>query len=341
MRLDPSKKYIHQFNSENEYNEYAFSSAYTEPFVATCVPMEEAHDDKLVKYNKTEKEKLLEMPLTFEILSNGNISWKAQNTAYTCTIEYKKNDGEWTSITSATGSSAPSISVVAGDILQFRGDNATYSSNSSSYNTFSDTTCQFNVKGNIMSLINSTDFATITTLQSAYTFMSLFRNCMGLTSAGNLVLLATTLTYSCYSYMFYGCTSLTEAPELPATTLAEYCYIYMFYGCTSLTTAPELPATTLANGCYNGMFYDCTSLTTAPDLPATTLAVGCYYHMFSNCTSLRYIKCLATSIPSGEGCTLLWTYNVASTGTFIKASSMNDWTTGNSGIPSGWTVYDE
>lgn len=52
MRLDPSKKYIHQFNDLNEYNEYAFSSAYTEPFVATCVPMEEAHDDKLVKYNK-------------------------------------------------------------------------------------------------------------------------------------------------------------------------------------------------------------------------------------------------------------------------------------------------
>ena len=27
----------------------------------------------------------------------------------------------------------------------------------------------------------------------------------------------------CYSYMFYGCTSLTTAPSLPATTLADYC----------------------------------------------------------------------------------------------------------------------
>ena len=34
----------------------------------------------------------------------------------------------------------------------------------------------------------------------------------------------------------------------------------MFYGCTSLTTAPELPATTLADSCYGYMFYDCTSL---------------------------------------------------------------------------------
>ena len=34
----------------------------------------------------------------------------------------------------------------------------------------------------------------------------------------------------------------------------------MFYGCTSLTTAPALPATTLAESCYECMFADCTSL---------------------------------------------------------------------------------
>ena len=31
----------------------------------------------------------------------------------------------------------------------------------------------------------------------------------------------------------------------------------MFYNCTSLTTAPELPATTLDNDCYNDMFSGC------------------------------------------------------------------------------------
>ena len=34
----------------------------------------------------------------------------------------------------------------------------------------------------------------------------------------------------------------------------------MFWNCTSLTTAPELPATTLASECYSGMFNGCTSL---------------------------------------------------------------------------------
>jgi hypothetical protein len=35
--------------------------------------------------------------------------------------------------------------------------------------------------------------------------------------------------------MFSGCTSLTEAPELPSTVMKERCYEKMFYGCTSLT----------------------------------------------------------------------------------------------------------
>lgn len=85
-----------------------------------------------------------------------------------------------------------------------------------------------------------------------------------------------TLTNYCYYYMFYNCTSLTTAPELPATTLAESCYSRMFSSCSSLTTAPELPATTLAISCYANMFYGCTSLTSAPSLPATTLANSCY-----------------------------------------------------------------
>jgi hypothetical protein len=42
--------------------------------------------------------------------------------------------------------------------------------------------------------------------------------------------------------------------------LADSCYDSMFYGCRSLTTAPELPATTLIDSCYNAMFYNCTNL---------------------------------------------------------------------------------
>ena len=225
-------------------------------------------------------------PLTFNILSAGTINWRTFNSSVSKTIEYKLNNGNWTSITSNTGESAPTITVNAGDKIQFRGNNATYG-NAYSSSMFYGSTAEFEIEGNIMSLINSTDFAALTTLQSDYTFSRLFNNCTGLTSAENLILPATTLAYYCYYGMFDGCTSLTTAPALPATTLANNCYSYMFWDCTSLTTAPELPATTLAEGCYENMFQGCTSLTTAPkELPATTLEGNCYSGMFCGCTSL-------------------------------------------------------
>jgi hypothetical protein len=65
--------------------------------------------------------------------------------------------------------------------------------------------------------------------------------------------------------MFSDCTSLTSAPELPATTLTESCYSYMFMFCSSLTKAPELPATKLAENCYCRMFMFCKSPFTFTD----------------------------------------------------------------------------
>ena len=61
--------------------------------------------------------------------------------------------------------------------------------------------------------------------------------------------------------------------------------------------------------------------------------------MFYGCTSLNYIKCLATDI-SATDCTNNWVSGVSSTGTFVKASSMKFWPTGNSGIPTGWAKQD-
>ena len=229
----------------------------------------------------------IQKPLTFNIISGGTINWTATSSSNTITIEYKLNGGKWASITSNTGASAPTITVNTGDKIQFRGSNTSYGAYASSYSTFGSSTASFEVEGNIMSLINSTNFATLTALQSNYTFNGLFNNCKGLTSAENLVLPATTLADSCYYNMFYGCSSLTTAPkELPADTLTTSCYAQMFWNCTSLTKVPKLSATKLATYCYSSMFAGCKSLITVPELPATTLATNCYYNMFKNCTSL-------------------------------------------------------
>ena len=312
--------------------------------------------------NEEEAPSPLKMPLTFNITSSGTINWKATDTSVAKTIEYKLNNDGWTSITSDT--TGIKINVSAGDKIQFRGNNTAYGVRDSSYNTFSGSTAGFEVEGNIMSLINPTDFSILTTLESAFTFYSLFRGCNGLISAENLVLPAMTLVNNCYDNMFTDCSSLISAPELPATTLANGCYGNMFRSCKKLTSAPELPATKLARDCYSGMFRSCQSLKTAPVLPASETLNGCYWFMFSSCYSLttvpailattlksfscygmlgycgklNYIKCLATEIePNSTGA---WVPGVASTGTFVKAASMNDWTTGKDGIPEGWTVID-
>lgn len=69
--------------------------------------------------------------------------------------------------------------------------------------------------------------------------------------------------------------------------MASGCYEAMFYNCTNLITAPELPATTLTAGCYKIMFNGCTSLITIPELPATTLTAECYCGMFCRCSALK------------------------------------------------------
>ena len=189
---------------------------------------------------------------------------------------------------------------------------------------------------NCRSLTAVTDLPATTLAAGCYS--SMFEGCSSLTAV-QTILPATTLAAGCYSSMFAGCSGITATPILPATTLAYGCYENMFNRCSGLTQVSTLPATTLAEKCYDGMFYECISLTTAPDLPAATLVDYCYYRMFNSCTALKNVKCLATDITASQ-CTTNWLTNVASRGTFTKAASMNDWTSGGSGIPTNWTVED-
>ena len=162
-------------------------------------------------------------------------------------------------------------------------------------------------RGNIASISKGTDdiYKTDYLTADSNCYYRMFGSCTSLTQAPELP--ATTLNNRCYASMFGGCASLTQAPELPATTLAGSCYSNMFNGCTSLTQAPVLPATTLASGCYNSMFYNCTSLTKAPDLPATTLASYCYSMMFYGCTSLTQAPELpATTLNNNCYANMFW-----------------------------------
>ena len=200
------------------------------------------------------------------------------------TLEYSTDISTWstwdgtTTLSSATKGSS--------NVLYLRGTGNTIITGSNSNYKWVLTGSNIKCIGNIENLL---DYATVTAgnhpTMASNCYRIMFSGCTSLTQAPSLP--ATTLATSCYQDMFLGCTSLTKAPALPATTLTTYCYSHMFQGCTSLTQAPSLPATTLAGHCYPAMFRDCTALTQAPALPATTLTSYCYAYMFQGCTSLK------------------------------------------------------
>ncbi|MBQ0115155.1 MAG: leucine-rich repeat protein [Bacteroidales bacterium] len=226
-------------------------------------------------------------------------------------IQYSTDHSNWTTVDFNEATTTGTITLAnVGDNVWFRkAGNGVASGFSNVDHQYSFAmTGKIAASGNVMSLIDNTCEAT--TIPNTYCFAKLFEGCTSLTQAPKLP--ATTLKGTCYWCMFLGCTNLTTPPVLPATTLAASCYTCMFKGCTKLATAPVLPATTLKEWCYNGMFENCTSLTTAPELPVTTLAEACYVGMFKGCTSLASAPelpatTMATQCYSGmfSGCTKL------------------------------------
>lgn len=149
------------------------------------------------------------------------------------------------------------------------------------------------VSGDLMSLVDKDEDQL--TIPSAYCFYRLFYNCSEMVQAPELP--ATELAPYCYKELFYGCSGLTQAPqELPAETLYEACYDGMFSGCSALVTVPGLSAMELAPYCYRSIFDGCTSIAGEQEvLPAEILAEGCYEHMYRGCTSLSMAPYLAAT----------------------------------------------
>ena len=255
--------------------------------------------------------------LTFKVLTPGTIMWRAVG-GVSKTIEYSINNGAWTSITSTADGAA--INVVQGDSVRVRGSNTTYATSKSAYSAFGGQnagdggTATYSIEGNTMSLLYGDSFENAADLtNSSYHFCSMFKY-SGATSAKNMVLPALTLKQYCYRAMFSYATLLAEAPVLPALTLAKGCYYYMLQG-TAIAESPELNAAALVQECYGGMF--------------------------DHCGSISKITCRATSGFDTDNPTTTWVSNVPNAGSFIKDKDATQWSVGNNGIPTGWTVYDD
>lgn len=260
-----------------------------------------------------DKENYYKEYLTFEIVTDGQIKWSGRPDKITRTIEYSKNDGEWTSITS-TDEGTP-IDVVSGDTVRFRGNNASYLEWDTVYHddyytcSFRDSTCKFNLRGNLLSLANSTEFSS-RTASFSYGFSEFFAFCSKLIDASKLVIMR-----GGHSKLFYSCNNLVYPPILAPIDKRYASYESMFAQCTKLVNSPILV--------MNFEDYGNT-----PN----------YAFMFSGCTSLTAITCLSSMAPTKYDNTSYWVEGVAQNGVFYRNSSASGWTMSHSGVPTDWTI---
>ena len=276
-------------------------------------------DNAITMEANTDTYNALETPLTFEARTAGaKVAFNNYYIGEVSKVEFSTNGGaSWSEYDYNYEVTLTNV----GDKVMFRGSNNYYATSSTDNYCYFSCSDDCYVYGNVMSLIDKNNFAT-----------------------------ATTLTYvegkAVFKRLFYQNTKIdipaSKDLVLPATTITSSCYMFMFYGCTGLTKTPyQLPAMTLEYSCYSDMFSGCSNITTAPVLPAPTLTTYCYSNMFHGCTKLSNVTCLATSTTDNDFTRInnWWLDGVASTGTFTKAANSINWPSGGqTGIPTGWTV---
>ena len=300
-----------------------------------------------------------ENTVTFKTYKSGTLPSYSK---YAEKIEYSTDKRNWNTLTFNT-STPQTITIESGEKLYLRNDSGGFNYyDNISYYTNIRTSQNCVIGGNINTLINYNDVDNVKLTGDYGCFYKLFYSAVYITDASNLIIPSTTIKNSYCMEMFHYCSSLVNAPELPATTLAPYCYWGLFSDCSSLVNAPTLPATTLAEGCYRELFSGCSSLVNAPTLPATTLVPYCYMELFYGCSSLvnapelpakvLVVQCYMATFQycsklnnitvyandiSAYECTRNWLSNVASSGTLHNMGSATYVTDSGDGIPSGWT----
>lgn len=219
----------------------------------------------------------------------------------------------------------------------FSGSNTLKNTNNLIFPTNVTSRCYSSMFNNCVNMTTTIERLPATTLLDADgCYASMYSECHSLTKAP--ILPATVLSADCYQQMFVRCYSLTSTPALPAGTGVNNCYFRMFVDCTGLTSGSYMSASTLGNySCYE-MYAGCTSLKDSNDLRTTVLTEGCYMNMFMGCSNLKYIRCYATD-NSATNCLNNWVHGVNVDGHFHKKSSTY-YPTGDSGIPSGWTIHN-
>lgn len=284
---------------------------------------------------------------TIESLADSNLIKIGKNKSPSnINLSYSTDDGEtWTDLTlSATRDIA---TINTGDKIMFKGVNNNLATAWDAYYRFYSTK-NINVYGNAMSLLFGDNFLNNSEFTSgtSYNLCGLFYGTTTLIDASNLILPALTCTVSCYNGMFRGCTNLVYGPKLlPALDVPKDGYSSMFEGCTSLVEAPEILATTVSGDtalnrmfCMNRNSKVTAAMTKGPVLRITNPLShnNVYQQLFCGNGNLTEVTILvqATNLTFSN-----W-LNYTNTGGVIKTLSGTTFSSGVSGLPSGWTTQE-
>lgn len=188
---------------------------------------------------------------TIHSLENNNeISFTKGSNAPNITFYYSSDNGlSWNSFNSSM-----TWALNAGSKVMLKASCSQVGANNSQYGWRFSSTNKYNVYGNIMSLMYEDSFegkVRFPGYSASMQFGGLFNGNTNLIDASGLVMPVTLLDDLCYSFMFYHCTSLVEAPVLPASDLANQCYAFMFDGCSSLRKITCYATNRPKNGCLN------------------------------------------------------------------------------------------
>lgn len=252
-------------------------------------------------------------PLMFSVSGTATVTATISLSSFGSRVLYtKQGNGDWEQWTSGSKTVTPTTP------LYLKGDNPngfSTGNKSANYCTIQTATSSqyyalLSISGNVMSLLGED----VKDIPCDYCFYRLFLN-GNISYSSELVLPAQNITANCYREMFQQNALMNDTPAV-------------------------LPALSLKSGCYRNMFYSCSRIATTPKLPAATLVDSCYNQMFGSCSAVDKVQSLAVNGINTNSSTSNWLQGVKSSGTFTKAASAT-WPSGNSGIPSGWTVVNQ
>lgn len=285
--------------------------------------------------------------------NNNTITLKNNTTGTsvgTTSFAYSLDSGStWASFTLATGSTKTIATLSSGATVMLKGTKNRLGV-AYNYGHYFRGSADYEIEGNIASLVNGDNSTTDLSSKSAHTFSQLFSGDTHLVSAENLKIYSTELPANCFNSTFRGCTSLQKAPELPSTVLGAETYSSMFEGCIALSQPPsQLVFTSADSTSYQRMF--CMSRSSKITTPAMTYSPKLFgdwgssspvqQQMFCGNGNLTDIYCYWTNTSGRFANMLNWVNYTADSGVTFNKRSAQSFVKGVSGIKAGWTVVND